>query len=334
MIIQSKDITLRAFPTNRVLLTVLAPLIGLLALSGCRQGPEGPVTIGTNVWPGYEAGYVAQRHGLYGEAQVNLRQFPSASETLRAFRNRSIDAAAVTLDEALLLAQRGIAIKIVLVTDISNGADAIVAQPGIRSVGDLRGKRVAVEDTALGDYVLGRALQLHGLRDDDVSPVSLTVDETVDAFEGGKAEAVVTFEPFKTAVMKLGGVKIFDSSEIPDEIVDVLIVRAEFAESHPAAVKAVVAGWLRANGMINAQRSDVLREVAARLKITEPELALVLRDLKVPMVDENSNLLAARGGLAGTSKKLIPILERRNHAAFHVVPADLLTTEFLPEAAL
>lgn len=310
----------------------LVILFCVFLLASCGQHPEAPVRIGTNVWPGYEPGYVAEKHGLYGKAKVDLRQFPSASETLRAFRNRSIDVAAVTLDEALMLAQRGIAIKIILVTDISNGADAIVARAPIRSIEGLRGKRVGVEDSALGDYVLGRALQLHGIADAEISQVSLTVDETVEAFQSGRADAVVTFEPFKTAITKLGGVKIFDSSEIPDEIVDVLVVRAEFADSHPHAIRAVVDGWIKANNLINMQRSDVLREIAARLKITDAELALVLRDLKIPSADENVNLLAAGGGLESTSKKLIPVLERRNRAAFNIVPSQLMTAEFLPEA--
>lgn len=125
---------------------------------------------------------------------------------------------------------------------------------------------------------------------------------------------------------------VFDSSEIPDEIVDVLVVREEFADSHPNALRAVVEGWLKANDLINAQRSDVLHEVAARLKISDAELALVLRDLKIPSAGENVALLAAGGGLASTGKKLIPVLERRNRAAFNVTASQLLTAEYLPEA--
>lgn len=316
------------------LMALLALLASLLFLSACHQDPEGPVTIGTDVWPGYEPGYVASRHGLYGDATVNLRQFQAASETLRAFRNGSIDVAAVTLDEALLIAQHGIAIKIILVTDISNGGDAIIARPGIRSIAALRGKRVGVENTALGSYVLGRALQVNGVHESEITQVSLTVDETVDAFRANKADAVVTFEPFKTALTKLGGVKIFDSSEIPDEIVDVLIVRADFADSHPNAIKAVVRGWLKATDIVNAQRPEVLREIAVRLSMTDGDLRRVLQDMKIPTGARNLDLLTANGGLVATSKKLIPMLERRNKIAFDIVPAGLLTSQYLPEDAL
>jgi len=111
---------------------------------------------------------------------------------------------------------------------------------------DLRGKRIGVEDTALGDYVLARALQVHGMGDSEITPVSLTVDQTVAAFKSGEVDAVVTFEPFKSSITKLGGMKVFDSSEIPDEVVDVLVVHSEFARQNPAAVKAVVRGWLQA----------------------------------------------------------------------------------------
>lgn len=310
--------------------TIFAALSAILLLAGCRQNPEGPVTIGTNIWLGYEPGYVAAKRGLYGDAQVTMRQFPSASETLRAFRNGSIDIAALTLDEALLLAQRGIAIRIIFVTDISNGADAIIAKPGMQSVSDLRGTRVGVEGNALGDYLLSRALQLHGLAENQITPVSMTVDETIEAYQSGRVDAVVTFEPFKTALINQGGVKVFDSSDIPDEILDVLVVREDFANSHPKAIKAVVKGWLEASLLVNSQRPDVLHEIAGRLEMTDSELRRALLDLRIPSAEENVHLLTSSSGLIAISRKLVPVLERHNHAALDIAMDRLPTADFLP----
>lgn len=312
----------------------LALLVLLIYLAPWRPGRATPVNMGTNMWLGYAPGYVASRHGLYGDTRVHLSQFPSASATLHAFQTGKIDAAAVTLDEALLLARRGVAIKIILVVDISNGADAIIAQPEIRSMSDLRGRRIGVEDTALGDYVLARALQVHGLHDSQITSVPLTVDRTVAAYKSRDVDAVVTFEPFKSTITKLGGFKIFDSSEIPDEVVDVLIVHNEFARKNPAAVKAVVAGWLKANELVKKRDPDVMREISQRLGTTEDELKRSFQDIKIPGLVENADLLTSPGGIAATSRKLAPVLDRRNQAT--AIPLDirlLLTPEFLPEEA-
>lgn len=81
-------------------------LISALML-GCDSGQTNSIRVGTNAWPGYESGYLAEAKQLYGAAKIRMRQFSSATEVLRAFRNETIDVAALTLDETLLLAQEG-----------------------------------------------------------------------------------------------------------------------------------------------------------------------------------------------------------------------------------
>ena len=82
---------------------IASVLLVCIALSGCKKSADVPVTIGTNIWLGYEPGYIAKDLNLYGVTDVTLRQLPSATEVLRAFRNESIDVAALTLDEALMI---------------------------------------------------------------------------------------------------------------------------------------------------------------------------------------------------------------------------------------
>lgn len=316
---------------RQILLSALVVLGLLLGLAGCRSAPEGPVAIGTNTWIGYEPGYVAEMKGLFGEAEVNLRQFQSASETLRAFRNQSIDVAAVTLDEALMLAQRGTQLRIILVTDISHGADAILARPEIRRMTDLKGRRIGVEDSTLGAYVLARAMQMHGLDETAVRQVPLTVDEAAEVYRQGKVDAVVTFEPYKTQLLNLGAVKVFDSSEIPEEIVDVLIVREEFARDHPNALRSVVAGWLTATQLVNRRDPAALSGIAKRLGLSHAQLVTALQELRIPTAVQNLELLDNSGGqIAVTARKLQPLLEKRNGIRFRVSTASLVTTEFLP----
>ena len=201
-------------------------LIAILANVGCSGEPQLPFRVGTNVWPGYEPLYLAREQGLYPpSAGLRLVEYTSASEVIQAFRNGTIDAAALTLDEVLLLAETTPDLGIVLVLDISHGADVILAQPAISSLRDLKGKRVGLESTALGAYVLTRALQTAGMRQDDVRKISLEVDEHEQAFKKGRVDAVVTFEPVRTRLMASGARQLFDSSMLPGEIVDVLVVR-------------------------------------------------------------------------------------------------------------
>ena len=85
-----------------------------------------------------------------------------------------------------------------MVTDISNGADVILAKPEIQSLKDLKGRRVGVDSTALGAFVITRALGQVGLSPKDIEIVSLGVSEQERAFKQGIVDAVVTFEPVRS----------------------------------------------------------------------------------------------------------------------------------------
>src|SRR6476646_3236684 len=122
------------------LLWVLACLVLSLALSGCMREPEAALRIGTNVWIGSEPLYLARDLGRLDSDHVQLVEYPSASEVLRAFRNQAIDGMVISLDELIGLAADGLQPRIVLVVDVSNGADVVVGRAGMRSMHDLKGR--------------------------------------------------------------------------------------------------------------------------------------------------------------------------------------------------
>ena len=58
---------------------------------GCHKEPTALVRIGTNVWPGYEPLYLARELGYYKDLNVRLVEYPSASEVIRAFKNKNLE---------------------------------------------------------------------------------------------------------------------------------------------------------------------------------------------------------------------------------------------------
>jgi len=210
---------------------------------------------------------------------------------LAAFRSGSIDIAALTLDEALRLAHDGIAIRIVLVMDVSNGADVLMARPGVRSLADLRGKRVGVESGALGAYMLSRALDHAGLSPSDVTVVSIPVDQHESAYVSGAVDAVVTFEPVRTKLLARGANVLFDSSLIPNEIFDVLVARKTVFDGSPAIVANLTSAWYRALDYYHAHPEDAVSRMAAREGVTPKEFSASLEELKVPSKAEDDRLL-------------------------------------------
>ena len=185
-------------------LVVLASAVLLLGVSGCSREPETALRIGTNVWIGSEPLYLARELGYLDPAAVQLVEYPSASEVLRAYRNQAIDGMVISLDELFGLAVDGFQPRIILVVDVSHGADVVVGRPGMKSMRDLKGKSVAVESGALGAFVLSRALTLNGMQASDVNVVHLESNEQPRAFESGKVDGAVTFDPYRAQFLQDG----------------------------------------------------------------------------------------------------------------------------------
>lgn len=290
-------------------LTLLALIC--LAATGCSRQEPAPLRIGTNIWPGYEPLYVARHLGYLQANQVRLVEFTSTSQILRAFRHGAIDAACATLDEALLLAEESADVRIVLVFDISHGADVIMAKPVIANLQELKGRRIGAETTALGAYVLMRALQISGLTREDVQIVPLEVSEHEAAFKQGDVDAVVTFEPTRTNLRNFGARQIFDSSQIPGEIVDVLVVRSGYLKAHPQVVAHVLSGWYLTLGYLRAHPQDAARIAATRMGSTPEEFLASLEGLRFPDATETRRMLTGRApSLLGNARALADVMRQ------------------------
>lgn len=257
-------------------------LLFLCGLAGCLAEPEPPLRLGTNIWPGYEPLYLAREQGYLAEDRVALVELLSTSEVMRAFRNGAIDAAALTLDEVISLRAAGLRPVVVQVTDISNGADVILVRQGVERMEDLRGKRVGVEATALGVYMLSRALALHGMGLEDVEMVHLEVNEHREAWLAGKVDAVVTFEPVRQQLIDEGGIILFDSSMIPGEIMDLLVVRESLLESRREQVDHLIEAWHQALEHLARSPESAAEIMASRLGGNAETVLQGLKQLNLP----------------------------------------------------
>ncbi|HYR00059.1 MAG TPA: ABC transporter substrate-binding protein [Casimicrobiaceae bacterium] len=297
----------------------------LLALAGCMREPVSPLRIGTNVWIGSEPLYLARELGKLDPAAVQLVEYPSASEVLRAFRNQAIDGMVISLDELFGLAVDGFQPRIVLVVDVSHGADVVVGRRGMRTMKDLKGKSVAVESSALGAFVLSRALAVNGMQASDVTVVHLESNEQPGAFEKGQVDAAVTFDPYRAQFLKAGGRTLFDSTQIPGEIVDLLAVRASVIEKQPNAVRALLTGWFGALDYMKSDPRDAARRMGIRQQTSGEQFLEALGGLHIPTRDENLKMLGGPSPeLAVTGRRLMSLM----------VDAKLLKSEVPIESVL
>lgn len=298
-----------AWPRSGKFSSYFAALLLVAALLGCVREPEPSLRIGTNVWIGSEPLYLARELGHLDAKAVQLVEYPSASEVLRAFRNDAIDGMVISLDELFGLAVDGLQPKVILVVDISHGADVVVGRPAMRKMNDLKGKRIAVESSALGAFVLSRALALNGMQASDVNIVYLESNEQPSAFQKGEVDGAVTFDPYRVQMLQAGGVTLFDSTQIPGEIVDLVAVRSTALAEHPTAIRALLHGWFRAIDYLKREPQDAARRMGIRQQTTGKQFLQGLQGLHIPSREENLTMLGGpTPGLAVTGRRLMSLM--------------------------
>lgn len=290
-------------------LRLLACAALVAALFGCMREPEPALRIGTNVWIGSEPLYLARELGRLDLSAVQLVEYPSASEVLRAYRNQAIDGMVISLDELFSLAVDGLQPRAILVVDVSHGADAVVGRRGMRSMQDLRGRSVAVESGALGAFVLSRALALNGMQAADVKVVHLESNEQPSAFEKGRVDGAVTFDPYRVQLLRAGATTLFDSTQIPGEIVDLVAVRASVLEKQPNAVRALLSGWFAALEYMKLDPKDAARRMGIRQQTSGEQFLAALQGLHIPSHRENLKMLGgAAPELVLTGQRLMALM--------------------------
>ncbi|MBV1887397.1 MAG: ABC transporter substrate-binding protein [Parvibaculaceae bacterium] len=259
---------------------LLATLL-FAGLAACDETPERPLRFGSTLWPGYEPPFIIGEFNPEADKTLIPIQFLSATEVTQAFRNGALDVIALTLDETITLEALGADVVIILIADISNGGDVILAREGINSVKDLAGKKVAVESTALGAFMLTRALEKNDMVAQDILPILTTSDRMVSIYTKGDVDAVVTFEPHRTKILRLGAKEVFTSRDMPGEIIDVVVVARSLLETRPEALKKFVDLWLEAIEIINTtDRADAL--IARRNQLTVEEVRESYEGLTLP----------------------------------------------------
>jgi len=281
----------------------------LLSLFGCMRERETALRIGTNVWIGTEPLYLARELGHLNPASVQLVEYPSASEVLRAFRNQAIDGMVISLDELFGLAVDGLQPRIILIIDVSHGADAVVGRSGMLTMNDLKGKRVAVESGALGAFVLSRALTLSGMKAGDVSVVHLESNEQPRAFEKGQVDGAVTFDPYRAQLLQAGATTLFDSTRIPGEIVDLVAVRATVLDKQPKAIQQLLTGWFSALDYIKRDPKDAARRMGVRQQTSGEQFLEAQKGLHIPSREENLTMLGGpHPALAVAGRRLMGLM--------------------------
>ncbi len=249
----------------------LIALIISLTVNACSLGQTPqlqPLKIGISPWLGFDVVRYAQtadlfkKHGL----AVELVQFENQQDSSRAVMRGVLDAAFVALWDVVQTDSGKDKPTVVMVTNISHGADGIVTQPGIKSVEALRGKRVGAKLGTVNHLILLEALKLHHIKPAEVMIEDISNESAVELMAKGKLDGAVIWEPLLGATAKkIKGNIVYTTQEIDSLVIDTLVTSATTVNAKKAAFTQFVSTWLDVMHAVDVQPQTVYEQVGKQM---------------------------------------------------------------------
>ncbi len=243
---------------KRVLIGLLI-LMFVVPLSACGQSSgtdktgeisgtsSEPLKVGVICWPTSMFPYVAQEKGYFKDEGLNVEisMFQQSTDAYSAMVTGQLDMCLMGSADAALRYAQGADLQIVDHTEFSNGADGLVATKDIKSVKDLKGKKIATELYSDDHYYLMLLLNEAGLSLDDVEIVNMSIQNSGSAFLAGKVDAASIWEPTLSKTLE-------DSGD-----------NANLIASTKDNPQLITGAWVSDSETINNRGEDVLKFLTA-----------------------------------------------------------------------
>ncbi len=213
----------------------------------------------------------ADRYGI----EIELTQINDYVESINQFTAGKFDGCVMTNMDALTIpAAGGVDSTALIVGDFSNGNDGVVLKAKGKKLADLKGQSIHLVELSVSHYLLARGLAAAGLTERDVKVVNTSDADIVAAFGAPSTTATVTWKPQLSEILKAKDAQlVFDSSKIPGEIIDLMVVKTEVLKEHPALGKALVGAWYETLGVLTGGGAPAQAAKAAMARASGTDLA-------------------------------------------------------------
>lgn len=219
------------------------------------------VKYGGSPWLGHYPAYIAMNEGYFKEAgiQQNWVPFPTSSARMSAFMSGDLDIGCAGIVSALALMSRGAKqFAIIGIPESFGRVEGIVARPGIRTVQDLRGKKIGVTFASSTHVLVLDVLNQAGFKPEDATVLNIPGPELQGAIKTGQIDAAAAWTPHFDNILREPGMSLladdtkfslYQSHKVTPGP-DVLLVRRAFAKSNPELVKAYLSAYYKGTELL------------------------------------------------------------------------------------
>ena len=202
----------------------------------------------------------------FAARQIGIKwiEFTSGPPLLEAMSTASVDLGAVG-DTPPIFAQAANAnIVYVAGSRITNGQGILVpANSGIRTIADLKGKRIGFTKGSSAHNVVISTLEKAGLTYADITPVYLTPPDAVPAFASGSIEAWAVWDPYFAIGEKRQNGRILVNAHEVAKTNSFYLANRDFANNHVRETRDVIDGLAEAARWAESNRAEVAAALAA-----------------------------------------------------------------------
>jgi NitT/TauT family transport system substrate-binding protein len=211
----------------------------------------------------------AKQYGI----SIDVTQINDYVESINQYTAGGFDGCTMTNMDALTIpAAGGVDSTALIIGDFSNGNDGVVLKGENKTLADLKGLDVNLVELSVSHYLLARGLETVGLSEKDLKVVNTSDADIVAAFATPDVQAVTTWNPLLAEVLATPKVtKVFDSSQIPGEIIDLMVVNTQTLQDNPTLGKALTGAWyeIMATMSANTPAGIAAREHMAKASGTD-----------------------------------------------------------------
>lgn len=248
-----------------------------LGLSGCQKTSSdtapGQQSVQENNLKTLAVGYqksslnllVARQQQLFEQqfpgVQVAWKEFPAGPQMLEALAVGAIDFGAVGNTPPVFAQAAGKDLKYIGYEVVPQNAQALLipANSSIRTLADLKGKRIAVQKGSSAHELLAKVLQKAGLSWQDIQPIWLPPADARAAFDKQSIDAWSIWEPYLSAAELDAKAKVLIDGQAFARTYSFYIANPQFIEQHPGGTEKILQSLNTADQWVLQHQQQALK---------------------------------------------------------------------------
>jgi len=213
----------------------------------------------------------AKKYGI----NIDVVQLNDYVESINQYSVGQFDGCTMTNMDALTIpAAGGVDSTALIVGDYSNGNDGLLIKGEGKALADIKGMQVNLVELSVSHYFLARALETAGLSERDVTVVNTSDADIIAAYSTPSVQAAATWNPMLAEIKaQPGSTEVFDSSKIPGEILDMMVVNTQTLKDNPDFGKALVGAWFEILELMQSGTPEATEALTDMAKASGTDLA-------------------------------------------------------------